>query len=436
MPIKIEWNKLPAIVILLLVICYLSILATGKLSLSRNIPTHPESTKVLVIANQNSPASLRIAQYYIQRRGIPRENFLTLDLPDSTLLPFFESVTYPAYQEMVEQPIRRFLERNQLVNQIRYIVLTRGVPLRIKQVPYPLVEGHPSAQDQSIDSTLAALDYKSAPFGIKDPDYKRMTGKEIYGMLTPNLYWRQTYPFDHRLTGGYLVTRLDGFTEADARTLVDRALSPRPSLKGTVLLDPVNNNESSDANQIVDIFDPEVCTPKVIPHCVPHPAAMVEASGRDVNNDLRISTQQLRSSFPQLQVLSAPPNTFAKATNLFGYMSWGSNDSSFDPKTYHSLRFLPGAIADTVVSSSGRTFFPTKTGQSLIGDLIAAAEGVTGVRGYVDEPELQGMGSATILFDRYFKGSNLATAYYQSMRFVGWRTIILGDPLATAAFTP
>jgi hypothetical protein len=417
---------------LILTLSALITLESIKLNWSSDLPVDPETQRVLVIANRNSPVSLRVSQYYQQRRGIPAANFLTLNLPDSTLIPAFESIGYSTYQQQVEQPLRDFLTRKGWVNRIRYIVLTRGLPLRIKNVPYRLSSGEALNQHQSLDSTLAALDYRVSPIELKDMEYKAMTGKEIFGLLTPNLYWRQTVPFEHQLTGGYLVTRLDGYSEADARALVDRALSPRPSLVGTVLIDPSGDHEHSNDPQVIDIYDPQSCTPSVIPDCNPQPKAMFESTGKDLNNDLRLGLPLMQKSFPNLQINLAPTRSFATGRDLIAYASWGSNDESFQPKNYRSLRFRPGAIAETFVSTGARSFFPTDTGQSQIGDLTAPQGGITGIRGYIDEPELQGMGSPTILFSRYFSGTNLATAYYQSIRFVGWRDVVLGDPLATA----
>ena len=404
---------------------------------SSYFPLDPEAERVLVIANRNSPVSLRVAQYYQQRRRIPTANFVTLDLPDSSLTPALESISYSTYQTQVEQPLRNFLTRNGLTDRIRYIVLTRGIPLRVKEVPYQLKSGETQTQHQSVDSTLAALDYRVSAIEFRDIEDQKLTKKEIFGLLTPNLYWRQTYPFEHHLTGGYLVTRLDGYSEREARALVDRALTPRPSLRGTVLIDPIGNYEHSNDPQLIDIYDPQSCKPQVIPlSCIPQPKAMIESTGKDMNNDLRLSLSLIQKSFTTLQMALAPPNTFTTGDNLMAYASWGSNDESFRPENYRKLKFIPGAIAETFVSTSARGFFPTSTGQSMIGDLMAAQGGVTGIRGYVEEPEFQGMGSPTILFNRYFGGANLATAYYQSIRYVGWRDVVLGDPLAMAIVKP
>jgi uncharacterized protein (TIGR03790 family) len=121
-------------------------------------------------------------------------------------------------------------------------------------------------------------------------------------------------------------------------------------------------------------------------------------------------------------------------SNLLGYFSWGSNDERswlsndfYSTNGYLSLYFAPGALADTAVSTSARTFLPTTGGQSLMTDLIA--RGLTGAKGYTDEPLLQAIASPTIVFDRYTAGYTLAESFYAASHFVGWEDVIIGDPL-------
>jgi uncharacterized protein (TIGR03790 family) len=114
-------------------------------------------------------------------------------------------------------------------------------------------------------------------------------------------------------------------------------------------------------------------------------------------------------------------------TPLAGYVSWGSNDQQFSLEKYHELRFAPGALVETAVSTSARTFLPTSGGQSLVADLVH--QGATGAKGYCDEPLLQAISSPSILFERYLRGWTLAESYYAAARFVGWEDIVLGDPL-------
>jgi uncharacterized protein (TIGR03790 family) len=117
-------------------------------------------------------------------------------------------------------------------------------------------------------------------------------------------------------------------------------------------------------------------------------------------------------------------------SGLLGYFSWGSNDPRYAEKAYESLAFAPGSISDTAVSTSARTFLPTTGGQSLIADLIA--HGVTGVKGYTDEPLLQAIASPSVTLERYTSGFNLAESFYAGSRFVGWEDVVIGDPLCRA----
>ncbi|WP_218080444.1 TIGR03790 family protein [Anthocerotibacter panamensis] len=388
------------------------------------VQAESEAMRVLVLANRNSPVSLRLARYYQQQRAIPDSNFLTLDLPDSSQQPANETISYATYLQQVEQPLRAFLRQPKPQARIRYLLLTKGVPLRVLAVPHRLSSGKPFTQTQALDATLAALDYRALPIELKE-------GAKILGLVTPNLYWRQNFPFSHALTGGYLVTRLDGYTEADARALVERALTPRPGLAGVVLLDPGRRDVGNRRPQPVNIFDPKTCTIRVLPRCS---LALRAVDDGDFNEDLKLAARGVSQRFPQLQGILAPPNNFLTGKDLLGYVSWGSNDEVFKPSYYQDLQFLPGAVADTAVSTSARTFLPTQGGQSLVADLIAGVHGVTGVQGYSDEPYLAAVGSPSVLLANYFAGANLAEAFYRANRFVGWRGIVLGDPLATVVF--
>ena len=71
-----------------------------------------------------------------------------------------------------------------------------------------------------MDSYLAALDYTNFPGALKID----ITGSGAIGFAFSNRYWNATEPFSHSKFGGYLVTRLDGYTEADAKALTSRAL--------------------------------------------------------------------------------------------------------------------------------------------------------------------------------------------------------------------
>jgi len=90
-------------------------------------------------------------------------------------------------------------------------------------------------------------------------------------------------------------------------------------------------------------------------------------------------------------------------------------------------QWIPGALAETYVSTGGRSFnYPTSYGQSLVADLIK--DGVTGVKGYVYEPYLSACAHPDILFDAYTQGFCLAESYYMASAYLSWMDVVVGDP--------
>ena len=144
------------------------------------------------------------------------------------------------------------------------------------------------------------------------------------------------------------------------------------------------------------------------------------------NADMRRAAEELKALNIDVE-LDETPKFIGDANDLIGYCSWGSNDRHYDELAYHRLKFAPGAICETAVSTSARTMLPTTGGQSMIADMIS--QGVTGAKGYSDEPLLIAVASPSVLFDHYARGYTLAESYYAASRFIGWEDIVLGDPL-------
>ncbi len=114
-----------------------------------------------------------------------------------------------------------------------------------------------------------------------------------------------------------------------------------------------------------------------------------------------------------------------------GVLSQSSGTALFDNIRLFEIKphntWVPGAIAETFVSTGGRSFnIGTSYGQSLVADLIR--EGVSGVKGYVYEPYLTAIAHPDILFDRYTLGYNLAESYWYASQLYGWMGTVIGDP--------
>ncbi|MCK4367460.1 MAG: TIGR03790 family protein [Thermoplasmata archaeon] len=91
-------------------------------------------------------------------------------------------------------------------------------------------------------------------------------------------------------------------------------------------------------------------------------------------------------------------------------------------------QWIPGALAETYVSTGGRSFtYGTSYGQSLVADLLR--DGVTGLKGYVYEPYLSACAHPDILFKAYTEGYTLAESFSMASEYsLSWMDVIIGDP--------
>jgi uncharacterized protein (TIGR03790 family) len=365
--------------------------------------------QVLLVVNMNSPASREIADDYALKRKIG--NVLSIQCQDSALSTKNETMTLTDYSQSIEKPAREYLATH---TNIDFIVLTKGIPIRISgssmgscsehsREPAD-IRGHPS-----VDGTLAALDYASLAGTMKID----ITGSGAVGCAYSNRYWNATGTFSHAKFGGYLVTRLDGYTVGDAKGLVNRALEAEQGLAhGSVLL---------DVQPIFGLGDKSTS-----PAPISGTTILRESPWSEYNADMRHASDLLMNRGISVE-LDVTPGFVGGRSNLLGYFSWGSNDARYSTNAYQTLFFAPGSLSDTAVSTCARTFLPTSGGQSLLVDLIA--HGLTCGKGYVDEPLLQANASPTIVMDRYTSGFTMAESFYAASRFVGWEDVIIGDPL-------
>lgn len=329
----------------------------------------PEKARVLVVANVASAESVQVAEYYRSRRGLAVGQVVWVNLSTS------ESVSLDEYRTYVEQPVRKAIAR---WGKVDYIVLTKGVPHKVGDD-----DPGSSTVGLSLDAQLAAMDLPSPQ--LQDPRQPDQTE------AARNPYLGQYQPFDSALFGMRLVTRLDGYTVADAKALVDRSLAAEAA-PGPVLIDADDNKDGPGYAEIQALMN--------------RAAADLKAGSIDTRLD---STRAFVGS----------------GVPLMAYVSWGSNDSAFDARVFRSLRFRPGGVAETFVSTSGRTFTPSN--QSLLADLVK--QGATGAKGYVSEPFANGLTLPDQLLEHYFGGFNLAESFYAATPFVRWKDVVIGDPL-------
>ena len=347
------------------------------------------AANVLLVVNTASADSDAVGRRYIARRAVPSENVCLLVAPTT------ESITRAVYESQIEQPIWKCISSAHAQDRILYIVLTKGIPIRVTGT------GGRNGTTASVDSELTLL-------------YRKRVGRVVpVSGFVPNPYFAGSAaietikPFAHDKYDIYLVTRLDGYSLHDVETLIDKGTAP-----------------ARDGRFVLD-----------------ERGALLDSGG---DSWLRTAAQRLRAQgLGERVVLDESTKVLTQQSKVQGYYSWGSNDPAIHQRHFE-MEFVPGALAAEFVSTDGRTFKePPQTWnpansatresiyagshQSLIGDFIH--DGVTGTAGHVDEPYLDGTIRPEILFPAYVSGRNLAESFYAAMPYLSWQTLVIGDPL-------
>jgi len=336
---------------------------------------------VLVVVNDASPVSRSIGEYYALRRAIPSRNICHLHTTTDEAIPRAQ------YGSEVATPIANYLKKNNLVENVLYIVTTLGVPLKI-----PGSDGL-SGDAASVDSELALLysDITRAPHPVA-------------GSVPNPFFGRINDAFSHPQFPIYLVTRLAAYDFDEVKGIVDRSL-----------------------------------------RAVNHGKFVIDLAGRgNPEGEAWLATAASLLP-PDRVVLDKTTTVLYHQTDVIGYAGWGSNDKNRHDR-YNHFQWLPGAIMTEFVSSDGRTFVRPPENwnisdwgstqlwfagspQSLTADYIH--EGATGASGHVYEPYLHLTPRPNILLPAYYKGRNLADSYYLSIPRLSWQNIVVGDPLCS-----
>ncbi|MEE2747366.1 MAG: LamG-like jellyroll fold domain-containing protein, partial [Candidatus Thermoplasmatota archaeon] len=130
-------------------------------------------------------------------------------------------------------------------------------------------------------------------------------------------------------------------------------------------------------------------------------------------------------------------NTTELAVRQVAEFSDGTYNGSifFDTLKLYPIRphfeWLDGSIAETAVSTGGRTFVMNSSyGQSLVSDLLD--DGVSGVKGYVFEPYLTAVSNPEQLLSCYASGFTISECYAASNVQLSWMGTVIGDPKMAA----
>src|SRR5579864_1902289 len=190
----------------------------GLLVLSVAAPaTAQTADNVLLVVNDASAPSAEIGAYYARQRQLALDHVVHLRTLET------DGIVRRDYERQIEGPIGAWLLAHRLQDRVLFIVLTKGVPLRVEGT------GGLNGTVASVDSELTLL-------------YERLVGLRpaVVGRVANPYYLGDAaistaQPFTRRTAETYLVTRLDGFTVDEVLKLIDRGMSP--SRDGKIVLD-------------------------------------------------------------------------------------------------------------------------------------------------------------------------------------------------------
>ena len=376
--------------------------------------------EVLVIANRFVPESVDLARYYMDKRGIPKENLIKITTTEK------ETCSREIYNNEIAEPVRNFLLNRK---GIQALVTVYGVPLKVKQ---PKLTGEEKKQlklqreqSKQLNAQLKAIEGKKSPEekGLKEKlssvykqirvqtkwDHSAAVDSELALVLndTYNLKFWQSNPYfvgfqKQSLPFGkdsvVMVSRLDGPSiEIVKRIIVDSLYAEKNGLTGTAYFDA--KGKRSKKKQLKPGY-------AFYDHSLHLAADRVTA-----RKLMPVVVNEKRELF---KTGDAPD-----AALYCGWYSLARYVDAFDWKR--------GSVGYHIASSECATLRP---GTSNVWCKRMLEDGAAAVIGPVGEPYVQAFPIPEMFFsfltDGYY---TLAEAYFLSLPYLSWQMILVGDPL-------
>ena len=351
--------------------------------------------RVVILANASEADSVRLARYYADQHGVPPGNIIALPMPAE------ETIGWPEFIAAIYQPLQDALVARGWIDaftttltdslgrkrygisdhRISFLVVCRGVPLRVSHEPRLYVDEPRLALRPEFRTNQGAVDSELTLLAHSTYNINGWVPNPLFRVERPPLLVNEPV---------VKVARLDGPTYDDARRLVDHALeAEHTGLLGRYYVDV--RGPHPDGERWLELTAGRL--------------AELGFDG-DVNRAGGVPPVGARFDAPVL------------------YFGWHADDLC-GPMALGGFRFPPGAIALHIHSFSARTLRSTTAGWC--GPLVA--RGVTATFGNVFEPYLQLTLQPQLLVRALSEGRTLGDAAYYALPTLSWQTVIIGDPL-------
>lgn len=400
-----RWSRQPPRSAVVAALVVAALLATGRCP-AQGILGAPAlgglsnpANQAVVVYNENDPLSGELANFYAGKRAIPSERVVGLKCSTD------EEISREEYDDHIANPLRRIFDERGwwqrtpdkpgeepsstvTLNRICYLVLIRGIPLRIKQTghyagdfcnePSPLKD----ANGACVDSELTVL-------GIFT--------RSISGFL-PNPYFRsfRRFPEARRPPGMMLAGRLDAPTVSMVKRMIEDSLAvEQTGLWGRCYLDGRGMVGSS--------------------------SSLAEGDGWLAKINDEIAPYTLPTVYDNQPAMFSTEFPMTEAALYFGWYS----EQPAGPFTRAGFHFQRGAVACHIHSFSATSVRdPFKW---WVGPLID--KGADAVLGNVYEPYLALTTHLDLFAERLLNGFTLVESAYAAQPGLSWMNTVVGDPL-------
>jgi len=380
-----------------------------------------EPKEILVIANSNIGASVRIAQYYCIKRGVPANNILALPLGAS----LDDTITRDDYEKKLAEPIRKELSDRRFTAEIKCLLTMYGVPIkaggrgplknqeaRLKKLG-KLAEQNKNEIEQLKQNGTAEASREMQKIELKlaqtQSEIDSILGKETNASVDSELsmvlfgnyelYRWQLNELKNNLPGLYsntlMVSRLDGPSLEIVKGLIDKAIAAeKTGLRGIAYI---------DSRGIADDKKP-------------YSFGHFDQSLRDLAVFTRLRTEMTVKEEQAEKLFEA--GTCPQAALYCGWYSLKKYVDAFD--------FVDGAVGYHIASLEAVDLRDPNSSQWCPAML---KDGITATLGAVAEPYLHSFPKPTEFFCELFNGRCLVEAYYYTNPFNSWQMVLIGDPM-------
>lgn len=372
-----------------------------------------EPQDVLVVANKAARNSVSLAKYYMQKRGIPEENLVTVWVTGSG-----ESCTRKEYEKRIAAPVRKHLQEFPSAKWPRCLVTMFGVPLKVnapeltraerktldelRKKRDELKKAGPEAKAElkAVEKRLRSLDPFMRRAAVDSELSLILAGEAPLQGWVSNPYFygnrnrRGKLPYSMRQVT--LVSRLDGPTPEVVRRIVDDSLAAeREGLTGKAYFDArwEPNKEHTAGYGLYDM-------------------------------SIHAAAKRMRDSGRLPVVEDSRGELFApgQAPDAALYCGWYSLGQYVDAFTWQR-----GAIGYHLASQECQSL---KDAGSNVWCLKMLQHGVAATIGPVDEPYIQAFPLPELFFGMLAHGKHsLVECYFVSLPWLSWKMVLVGDPL-------